>query len=66
MKYDFSTNITVKELEDMIAYAKSIKMTTIGIHFKSGALINQVKVSDVGSAWKDYKSHIDVTDWDSA
>lgn len=66
MKYDFSTNITVKELEQMIAYAKSKEIGCIGVHFRSGAFLTQVKVSDIGSAWKDHKNHIDITDYDSA
>lgn len=66
VKYDYSTNMTVTELKRMLEYAEAANVQCIGVHFKNEQPISRIKVSDTGPGWRDYKSHVCVTDWASA
>lgn len=65
-RYDYSVNVTVLELKRMLEFAKTNSTNVIGLHFTSGLVLDAVCVSLGLDGWGDVKSHVDVTDWDSA
>jgi len=68
-RYSYSTNLTVKELQDMLAYAKTNKINVIGAHFTNDCIKNSIHVSGSGGCpidWDDVDDHTDVSDYASA
>jgi len=61
---EFSTNITVKTLEDILAFAKASNQYTVSLHLESGPIVTSINVSKTDD-WDNPNMYVDVTDIDS-
>lgn len=60
----FSTNITVKELEDILIFARKNNRYVISLHLISTPIFTKKAVSKTKD-WYNQNTHIDVTDYES-
>ena len=62
-KYNFSFNISVQELKDILNYAEQRGDDVVGLHILRDSIIDAIYVSGWGPEWEDIENHIDVTDY---
>ena len=66
MKYDYSVNITIKEVKHILQIMEDTEEDVVGLHITNDSILNPKHISAWGPGWEDVDKHIDITDYDSA
>ena len=62
-EYDFSVNITLQEVQDLLAIMKETSTSVVGLHWKRENVVDQLYVSAAGHGWADIDQHTDITNY---
>lgn len=65
-QYDYSVNMSVEEVEDILKFMKENGTDLVGLHFSRGGILGSLHISGTGRNWDDIENHIDITPYHRA